>query len=89
MPYAKADPVQISITSNENSKILAPDEKTALGRYIKQCRLWKKDLQDTREAFETCSEKSNNEAWYQSTPAIVGFVIMGFVTGFLIAPRGN
>ena len=61
---------------------MTPTEKNRLADYIKQCEVTKLDLEDTKKAYDVCTEAPElGSSWWQSTPGIILITGAGFLLG--------
>ena len=61
---------------------MTPKETSRLAKYIKQCEVNKMDLEDTKKAYNVCTEAPEfGSSWWQSTPGILLIGGVGFILG--------
>ena len=64
----------------------SPKEQKHLANYIKQCKLDKKDLADTREAYDSCRDKVAGKLfWWQTPYGAISLGLGAFALGVVLA----
>lgn len=91
MPLAKAQNSEISLEdlspkpNPSGYTSYSPEEQKNLVAYIKQCKIDKKNLHSTREAYRDCQDKVGGKLlWWQTPVGVVSIGLGGLVLGLIV-----
>ena len=88
MPLAKAEIRTLKVKPNSVLLQLDTKEQSDLSKFIKQCRVDKKKLKITSDAYDKCNTTQGvTYSWYQKPMGITALVLGGLAAGFALGGR--